>query len=245
MSGALGLFLTCVVIIGVPGPSVLFIIGQALARGRARGIVSVVGNTLGMVVLAVVFAAGVSELIAREPRGADVIRWVGAVVLVVIGAFYLRGSAGEPDREPAGEPDREQAGEAVGPTPVGAEDSYGLRGGTEGTCAREPATRTRTLPVDRTGLGQSFAVGLTNPKGMVMFGVIVPSYATGGTSARGLLALSAIPLLVGLVLDSAWVLLAAWARSWLMGQGSTALRWLERCGGVMILALAVQLVVAG
>lgn len=237
MSGALGLFLTCVVIIGVPGPSVLFIIGQALARGRARGIVSVVGNTLGMVVLAVVFAAGVSELIAREPRGADVIRWVGAVVLVVIGAFYLRGSAGEPDRE--------QAGEAVGPTPVGAEDSYGLRGGTEGTCAREPATRTRTLPVDRTGLGQSFAVGLTNPKGMVMFGVIVPSYAAAGTSARGLLALSAIPLLVGLVLDSAWVLLAAWARSWLMGQGSTALRWLERCGGVMILALAVQLVVAG
>lgn len=233
MSGALGLFLTCVVIIGVPGPSVLFIIGQALARGRARGIVSVVGNTLGMVVLAVVFAAGVSELIAREPRGADVIRWVGAVVLVAIGAFYLRGSTGE------------SAGDAVAPTEFGSEDPYGLSGDIQGTCAREPATRTRTLPVDRTGLGQSFAVGLTNPKGMVMFGVIVPSYAATGTSARGLLALSAIPLLVGLVLDSAWVLLAAWARSWLTGQGSTALRWLERCGGVLIIALAVQLVVAG
>ena len=221
MSGALGLLLTCVVIIGVPGPSVLFIIGQALARGRTRGLISVLGNTLGMVVLALVFAAGVSELIGREPRGADVIRWLGAAVLVLIGAIYLKGSS--------------LPTATSGPTATAPP-----------TGSASPAVRTDLgRAMDRTGLGQSFAVGLTNPKGMVMFGVIVPSYAAAGTSARGLLALSAIPLLVGLVLDSAWVLLAAWARSWLTGQGSTALRWLERCGGVLIIALAVQLVVAG
>lgn len=38
--------LTSVLIIAVPGPSVLFVIGRALAHGRTTALASVLGNTL-------------------------------------------------------------------------------------------------------------------------------------------------------------------------------------------------------
>src|SRR5690606_8462344 len=46
--------LTALVIVAVPGPSVLFVIGRSLAWGRRGGVLSVVGNALGM--LPAVFA---------------------------------------------------------------------------------------------------------------------------------------------------------------------------------------------
>ncbi|MCD9154110.1 LysE family translocator [Aeromicrobium duanguangcaii] len=39
--------LTSLVLIVVPGPSVLFVVGRSLAHGRRAGILSVLGNGLG------------------------------------------------------------------------------------------------------------------------------------------------------------------------------------------------------
>ncbi len=54
-----------VVIIAIPGPSVLFVIGRSLSLGRRAGVLSVVGNALGTVpaVLAVP-----SESVRSSPR---------------------------------------------------------------------------------------------------------------------------------------------------------------------------------
>lgn len=50
----------------VPGPSVLFVVGHALAHGRATALASVLGNALGGYVLVVAVALGVGSLVERS-----------------------------------------------------------------------------------------------------------------------------------------------------------------------------------
>ena len=47
------LVLACVVLIAVPGPSVLFVVGRALSHGRDIALLTAVGNAIGC------YAAGV------------------------------------------------------------------------------------------------------------------------------------------------------------------------------------------
>jgi len=73
------------VLIVVPGPSVLFTIGRALALGRTAGIVSVAGNTLGTFVLASAAALGVGAIIAASEVAFTIIKLAGAGYLVFLG----------------------------------------------------------------------------------------------------------------------------------------------------------------
>lgn len=53
-------------IIVVPGPSVLFIVGRAIAAGRRVALLTVVGNAAGVVVQVVLVALGVGALLERS-----------------------------------------------------------------------------------------------------------------------------------------------------------------------------------
>ncbi len=72
-------------IIVIPGPSVLFVIGRALAYGRRTAIASAVGNELGMLVLATLVAVGVGPIVQRSASIVTLIRLVGAVYLIYLG----------------------------------------------------------------------------------------------------------------------------------------------------------------
>jgi threonine/homoserine/homoserine lactone efflux protein len=91
-------------IIVVPGPSVLFVIGRALAYGRRTAIASAVGNELGMVVLATLVAFGVGPVVQRSASIVAAIRLVGAAYLIYLGvrAWKERGRLAilEPDVRP-------------------------------------------------------------------------------------------------------------------------------------------------
>jgi len=78
------------VLIVIPGPSVLFTIGRALALGRAAGIVSVAGNTLGTFVLASAAALGVGAIIAASEIAFTIIKFAGAAYLVFLGIQAIR-----------------------------------------------------------------------------------------------------------------------------------------------------------
>jgi threonine/homoserine/homoserine lactone efflux protein len=52
------------VLIVVPGPSVLFVIGRALAYGRRAALASVLGNATGVFVQATAVAFGIGAVIA-------------------------------------------------------------------------------------------------------------------------------------------------------------------------------------
>lgn len=81
-------------LIVVPGPSVLFVIGRALAQGRRAALTTVVGNTLGACVLVVAVALGIGSVVERSVLVFTVLKLAGAAYLVCLGvqAWRQRGS---------------------------------------------------------------------------------------------------------------------------------------------------------
>jgi threonine/homoserine/homoserine lactone efflux protein len=81
-------------LIVIPGPSVLFVIGRALAQGRRAALTTVVGNTLGAYVLIVAVALGIGSIVERSVLVFTVLKLAGAAYLVYLGvkAWRQRGS---------------------------------------------------------------------------------------------------------------------------------------------------------
>lgn len=77
-------------LIVVPGPSVLFVIGRALAQGRRAALTTVVGNTLGAYVLVVAVALGVGAVVERSVLVFTTLKLVGAAYLVYLGVQAVR-----------------------------------------------------------------------------------------------------------------------------------------------------------
>lgn len=78
------------VIIAIPGPSVLFAISRALVLGKRGAILTVVGNGIGVFVQAVAVAIGVGVLVQENEVLLHGIRLAGAAFLVYLGVQALR-----------------------------------------------------------------------------------------------------------------------------------------------------------
>ena len=89
-SHLLAFLLAGVVLVAVPGPSVLFIVGRALALGRRAALTSVAGNTTGVAVIVVAVALGVGAVAAASAAVFSVLKIVGAVYLVYLGVQTFR-----------------------------------------------------------------------------------------------------------------------------------------------------------
>ncbi|MGA5420226.1 LysE family translocator [Streptomyces lavendulocolor] len=83
-----------VLVIVIPGPSVLFVIGRALAHGRRTAMATVLGNVLGSYVLVVAVALGVGAVVERSAAVFTAVKLAGAAYLVLLGvqAFRHRGA---------------------------------------------------------------------------------------------------------------------------------------------------------
>jgi threonine/homoserine/homoserine lactone efflux protein len=81
-------------LIVIPGPSVLFTVGRALAQGRRAALSSVAGNALGAYVLVVAVAFGIGAVVERSAVAFTVLKLAGAAYLVYLGvkAWRQRGS---------------------------------------------------------------------------------------------------------------------------------------------------------
>ncbi|WAZ21568.1 LysE family translocator [Streptomyces cinnabarinus] len=77
-------------LIVVPGPSVLFVIGRALAQGRRAALTSVVGNTVGAYVLVLAVALGVGSVVERSVLVFTLLKLAGAAYLVYLGVKAWR-----------------------------------------------------------------------------------------------------------------------------------------------------------
>jgi threonine/homoserine/homoserine lactone efflux protein len=82
--------LAAVVILVIPGPSVVFVVGRALAYGRPTALASVVGNELGELVVAVVVAFGIGAIVERSLLIFTVMKLAGAGYLIYLGIRALR-----------------------------------------------------------------------------------------------------------------------------------------------------------
>ncbi len=82
-------------IIAVPGPSVMFVIGRALALGQRAALLTVVGNAAGAYAQVVLVAVGLGAVLDRSVLAFTIVKYVGAAYLVWLGVQAIRGrSAG-------------------------------------------------------------------------------------------------------------------------------------------------------
>jgi threonine/homoserine/homoserine lactone efflux protein len=100
-SNLLGFLVLAIVIIVVPGPSVLFAIGRALVLGTKLAVLSVLGNALGVGLQIVVVALGLGVLIQQVPGLLFIIKIAGALVIALLGvkAFLDRAKLGLDESE--------------------------------------------------------------------------------------------------------------------------------------------------
>lgn len=79
-----------VVLIVIPGPGVLFVIGRSLALGRRAGLLSVLGNALGNIPAILAVAFGIGALVASSIVAFTILKVVGAAYLVYLGIQAIR-----------------------------------------------------------------------------------------------------------------------------------------------------------
>ena len=90
-SSTLASFLVlALVVIVVPGPSVVFVIGRAMILGTRGAIQSVLGNAVGVGVQIVAVSLGVGALIASSPVFFGLVKIVGSLFLVYLGIEGIR-----------------------------------------------------------------------------------------------------------------------------------------------------------
>jgi len=203
----LAFVITAIVLILIPGPSVLFTIGRALTIGRAGALRSVAGNAVGSFVQVVAVAIGVGALVARSAELYAAIKYAGAAYLVFLGvqAFRHRGQLSE---------------SIAGATP-----------------------RVRSA---RRQLVDGFVVGVSNPKTIVFFTVVLPQFTDPhrGSVPLQLFLLGVIFPVIAVVCDSVWALAAATAREWL-ARSPRRIAAVGGAGGVAIATLGVTVAVTG
>ncbi|MEV5573950.1 LysE family translocator [Spirillospora sp. NPDC052269] len=192
-------------IILVPGPSVLFVVGRALAHGRRTALTSVIGNEVGALLLSTAVALGIGSLVAESAVLFTTIKLVGAAYLVYLGVQAVR--------------QRRKLTEALAET----EDSGGRR-----------------------AFWQGLVVGITNPKTSVFFAAVLPQFVdrAAGHVPLQMAFFGVIFCLIALVLDSAWGLAAASARTWL-ARSPRRLAMIGGTGGLMMIGLGLAVATTG
>lgn len=199
-----GLALAVGVLIAVPGPSVVYLVGVALAGGRGTALRGVLGNAVGTFAVGVIVAVGLGMVLAQYDQLIAVLRMLGAIMLAFIGLSFLRRWRASP-------------------------------GSVE---AEEVTERGRRGPF---ALG--IVVGFTNPKALIIFAAIVPSFLPHDDALplqAQLVILCAVPVLLGMVIDSAWVESAHRARAW-FGRSPRAIGYFNAAAGVVMVILALLL----
>lgn len=203
----LGFGLAAVVLIVIPGPSVVFVVGRAVSYGQRVALASVLGNTAGLFCVMALVCAGLGAVVAESQLVFTVVKLAGAAFLVWLGVQALRHR-----RE--------------------------LRLGADGA-----------VPVaGRRAFRQGFVVGVSNPKGFLIFAAMLPPFVDRTTGAAAvpvqMLELGTLAVLIGLVCDTTWALAAGRARDWFVAserRGSV----LGAIGGTSMIGLGVGMALTG
>ena len=83
-------FAASIAIIMVPGPSVLFTLARGVAWGRAVAVLTVLGNSIGTLILSIIVAIGLGPLLAHSKGFATVLQLAGGGYLLWLGLDALR-----------------------------------------------------------------------------------------------------------------------------------------------------------
>jgi threonine/homoserine/homoserine lactone efflux protein len=82
--------LACVVLVLIPGPTVVFVVSRALAHGRRSALGTVTGNSTGSAILVLLVAFGLGSVVERSLLVFTVIKLAGAAYLIYLGVRTFR-----------------------------------------------------------------------------------------------------------------------------------------------------------
>lgn len=100
-----------------PGPDLAYVVGQSLGNGRRAGVISAAGVAIGSCTHTVASAVGLTALLAASPLLFTIVKFLGAVYLIWLGAKMFMGSL-----------QRRRAAQAAVVLPVANTHSLLLRG---------------------------------------------------------------------------------------------------------------------
>lgn len=78
-----------IVLLVIPGPAVLYIVGRSIDQGRRAGIVSVLGIASGALVHVTAAALGLSAVLVSSAAAFTMLKYLGAAYLIYLGAQKL------------------------------------------------------------------------------------------------------------------------------------------------------------
>jgi threonine/homoserine/homoserine lactone efflux protein len=198
--------LAALVLIAIPGPSVLFVISRGVVLGRRAALATVLGNCAGVYVQVAAVALGIGVLVERSAAVYTAVKLVGAGYLVWLGIRTFRR--------------RRSLAETLG-APVAPKSGRRI-------------------------LREGFVVGVTNPKAAVFFAAILPQFTdpSVGQVPLQMLALGLVFVVIAIVCDGAWALVAGSAGQRL-ASSPRGLEAIGGAGGVVLVGLGVGLAVTG
>lgn len=94
LAAAVSLAAAVVLLIAMPGPAVVFLVGQTLAAGRRKAVLSMLGHTVGATALGLVIVLVLGAVLNAYPVVKLVLRVAGGMVLVWMGAGHIKTVAG-------------------------------------------------------------------------------------------------------------------------------------------------------
>ena len=98
----LGFLLATTVLLVIPGPTILLVIGQSLGAGRRHALPLVAGVALGDLTAMTLSLAGLGALLAASASGFTLLKWAGAAYLVYLGAKLWRAPVTDEAAPPLG-----------------------------------------------------------------------------------------------------------------------------------------------
>ena len=198
--------LAAFILIVIPGPSVVFVIGRALAYGQGVALASVIGNSIGLFVVMSLVAFGLGAVVAESILVFMVLKIAGAAYLVWLGVQALR----------------HRRGLHVEDGPV-----------------RVPLST-------RAAVRQGFVVGVSNPKGFMIFAALLPQFVARGQGGvpMQMFVLGLVAVLLGLASDAIWAATASRLRDWFNASARRG-RALGTVGGVSMIGLGVGIAFTG
>jgi threonine/homoserine/homoserine lactone efflux protein len=81
---------TAALLLAIPGPAVLYIVGRSIGQGRNAGLVSALGIGVGTLIHTAAAAVGLSALLISSAAAFSVVKYLGAAYLVYLGVQRLR-----------------------------------------------------------------------------------------------------------------------------------------------------------
>jgi threonine/homoserine/homoserine lactone efflux protein len=201
-----GFTLVSLVLIVVPGPGVLFIVGRALSHGRRTATATAAGHAAGNYIVAAFVAFGLGSLLQRSAQLFLAVKLAGALYLVFLGVQAIR--------------HRDSLAAAIS-TPATASDGW-------------------------RAFRDGISVGVTNPKGYILFGAILPQFInrSAGDVPAQMLVLALVSVCLGLVSDCAWGLGASAVRTW-FARSPRRYALVGGAGGLALIGVGITVALTG